>query len=119
MGKGKKMAGGSFMSKHAKNLLNYMPIDDKASALQYKDKDTPLHSNHNDDHKPGSGYWSKGSVGDKYLGPMLGGTADYSGGLRSKSQGGRSLVAPSSKGGRLGFAGDSTPKSKIKKKVKK
>ena len=46
MGKGKKMAGGSFMSKHAKNLLNYMPIDDKASALQYKGKkmeESPLH----------------------------------------------------------------------------
>ena len=36
MGKGKKMAGGSFMSKHAQNLLNYMPIDDKASALYDK-----------------------------------------------------------------------------------
>ena len=46
MGKGKKMAGGSFMSKHAQNLLNYMPIDDKASALQYKGKkmeESPLH----------------------------------------------------------------------------
>ena len=46
MGKGKKMAGGSFMSKHAKNLLDYMPIDDKASALQYKGKkmeESPLH----------------------------------------------------------------------------
>ena len=32
MGKGKKMAGGSFMSKHAKNLLNYMPIDDRAGS---------------------------------------------------------------------------------------
>ena len=46
MGKGKKMAGGAFMSKHAQNLLNYMPIDDKASALQYKGKkmeESPLH----------------------------------------------------------------------------
>ena len=46
MGKGKKMAGRSFMSKHAQNLLNYMPIDDKASALQYKGKkmeESPLH----------------------------------------------------------------------------
>ena len=46
MGKGKKMARGSFISKHAQNLLNYMPIDDKASALQYKGKkmeESPLH----------------------------------------------------------------------------
>ena len=54
MGKGKKMAGGSFMSKHAKNLLNYMPIDDKASALQYKGKTmkaSPLEA-HKEGHKP-------------------------------------------------------------------
>ena len=53
MGKGKKMAGGSFMSKHAKNLLNYMPIDDKASALQYKGKkmeESPLEA-HKEGHK--------------------------------------------------------------------
>jgi len=60
MGKGKKMAGGSFMSKHAKNLLNYMPIDDRAgsgsdSALNYNG--SPLHSNHKGtDAKSGHGF---------------------------------------------------------------
>ena len=42
------------MSKHAKNLLNYMPIDDKASALQYKGKTmkaSPLEA-HKEGHKP-------------------------------------------------------------------
>tara|TARA_E500000331_G_scaffold327805_1_gene347090 strand:- start:1370 stop:1687 length:318 start_codon:yes stop_codon:yes gene_type:complete len=39
MGKGKKMSGGSFMSKHAKNLLDYMPIDDHAgSPLHLEDE---------------------------------------------------------------------------------
>ncbi len=68
MGKGKKMAGGSFMSKHARNLLNYMPIDDRAGSGSDSDLNyngSPLHTNHADDHKPGSGYWSKGSFGDK------------------------------------------------------
>jgi hypothetical protein len=46
MGKGKKMAGGSFMSKHAKNLLNYMPIDDRAGSGSDSDLNyngSPLH----------------------------------------------------------------------------
>ena len=42
MGKGKKMSGGSFMSKHARNLLDYMPIDDHAgSPLHLHEKDHP------------------------------------------------------------------------------
>lgn len=122
MGKGKKHESAA---QERKNLLGINPIPDHASgswmskhSIAGRGSKSPLHSNHADDHKPGSGYWSKGSFGDKYLGPMLGGTADYSGGLKSSSQGGRSLVAPSSKGGKLGFAGDSTPKSKRKKKNK-
>ncbi len=48
MGKGKKMAGGSFMSKHARNLLNYMPIDDRAGSGSDSDLNyngSPLHNN--------------------------------------------------------------------------
>ena len=42
MGKGKKMSGGSFMSKHARNLLDYMPIDDHAgSPLHLHEKGHP------------------------------------------------------------------------------
>jgi len=121
MGKGKKHESAA---QERKNLLGINPIPDHASgswmskhSIVSRGSNSPLHTNHADDHKPGSGYWSKGSIGDKYLGPMLGGTADYSGGVKSSGPaGGRSLVAPSSKGGQVGFSGDSTPNWKKKKK---
>tara|TARA_R100001594_G_scaffold115093_1_gene149977 strand:+ start:1979 stop:2410 length:432 start_codon:yes stop_codon:yes gene_type:complete len=119
MGKGKKHESAA---QERKNLLGINPIPDHASgswmskhSITSRGSTSPLHSNH-DDHKPGSGYWSKGSFGDTYLGPMLGGTADYSGGLRSSSQGGRSQIAPTSQGGSAGFAGD-TYGSDIKKSM--
>ena len=122
MGKGKSKES---IAQEKKNLLGINPIANHASgswmskhSITSNGSNSPLHNNHADDHKPGAGYWSKGSVGDKLLGPMLGGTADYSGGLKSSSQGGRSLVAPSSKGGKLGFAGDTTP-DRLRNKKKK
>ena len=61
MGKGKKMAGGSFMSKHAKNLLNYMPIDDRAGSGSDSDLNyngTPLHHDKQYQHTH-EGAWDK------------------------------------------------------------
>jgi len=117
MGKGKKMAGGSFMSKHAQNLLNYMPIDDRAgSSFNYNG--SPL--NDTGDHKhPHSTIESIKSFGRKTVqnvrdwvdkGNKQGWKVKSSG-----PAGGRSLIAPSSKGGQVGFSGDSTPSWKKNK----
>ena len=51
---------------------------------------------------PGTNYFSKGSVGDKFLGPLLGGTANYGGGIKSRTQGGGSEITSKS------FSGDSS-----------
>jgi hypothetical protein len=115
MGTGKKMAGGSFMSKHAKNLLNYMPIDDRAGSGSDSDLNyngSPL--NDNGDHKhPHSTFESIKAYGRKTVqnvkdfvkaGNKKGWTLKSSG-----PAGGRSLVAPSSEGGQVGFSGDSKP----------
>ena len=116
MGKGdKKIADGSFMSKHAKNLLNYMPIDDRAgsgSGLNYNG--SPLYDK---GHGGAEGHTHENdSILDKGINKVKKWVNKYDWNLKSRPPGGRSLVAPTSEGGQAGFSGDSTPKSKIKKK---
>ena len=86
-----RASGGSFMSKHSSS--QGMP---RLGSPLHQEKDKYGRN------IPGSNYFSKGSAGDKYLGPMLGGTADYSGGVRSRTQGGGSEITSKS------FSGDSS-----------
>ena len=99
-------------SQERKNLIGINPIANRASDGSFMSKhsihsqggDTPLHQEKDKYGRniPGSNYFSAGSAGDTYLGPLLGGTADYSGGVRSRTQGGGSEITSKS------FSGDSS-----------
>ena len=99
-------------SQERKNLIGINPIANRASGGSFMSKhsihsqggDTPLHQEKDKYGRniPGTNYFSKGSVGDKYLGPLLGGTADYSGGVKSRTQGGGSEITSKR------FSGDSS-----------
>ena len=101
-------------SQEKKDLLGINPIANRASGGSFMSKHSssqgmprlgsPLHQEKDKYGRniPGSNYFSAGSAGDKYLGPLLGGTANYSGGVRSRTQGGGSEITSKS------FSGDSS-----------
>mgnify|MGYP003127764309 CR=1 FL=1 len=114
MGKGdKKIVDGSFMSKHAQNLLNYMPIDDRAgsrsdSGLNYNG--SPLYDK---GHGGASGHTHENdSILEKGINKVKKFVNKYDWSLKSRPPGGKSLIKHSSKGGNPGFSGDTKPQKK-------
>lgn len=97
-----------FTNQKAKRLLGDMPLTEDmtgsgGSHMTSKGGGSPLHQEKDKYGRniPGTNYFSKGTVGDKFLGPLLGGTANYSDGIRSNSQGGGSEIDSKN------FSGDS------------